>query len=657
MFNPWGNRTMNKNTIARKLTLIGAALTLLLGFGVAQAANTSSAVAAGLTIVGTPAAASQMSFEVALPLRNVDQLQDLLAALHDPTNPQYHQWLTPAQFGTLFGPDTATMGQVVAALSARGFSVQTHTRSLHVSGSVALVESTLGTHLQLAHTDTNASGTRVVSDSPLSLPPELKAAGATVMSFAPIEAHVDSHQATSKLGSGIYNRYSQDGGYWFDDLKQAYEYPSYETTVKVKGKTQRLDGTGATIGVLMSSDYLPSDVAAVFDHENWSATTGKRDPTLYEDIAINGGGGLFGGAFAEVSIDTQSEITGAPGAHVILYDIPDLSDGSIFAGYVDAIESNQVDAISASFGECELFYFPKYNGGEDYRGILVAEDELFMQGNAQGITFLASSGDSAGKGCTTVNYLSGLPGTFIAGVETPASDPNVTAVGGTNLVTVYKPGSLASQYATENAWSDPEIPYDPYGLGANVSGGVWGAGGGVSAMWPAPAYQSLVATGYTGRAVPDIGMQVGGCPGGISVVNKKSNFCDGENNPNDGDGNTDRSYGIFAIAVGDGGGFFGYIGTSLSSPEFAGVLALLIEQNGRMGNVNEFLYQIAAKQAKNGKAATYLHTQIPGFNGLIQSNISATYNASTGIGTPIVKVLVGVGSATQAGTPQTPSNP
>ena len=649
---------MHKNTVARKLTLIGAALTLLLGFGVAQASNTSSAVAAGLTIVGKPDAASQMSFEVALPLRNVDQLHDLLAALHDPTNPQYHHWLTPAQFGTLFGPDTATMGRVVAALSARGFSVQTHTRSLHVSGSVALVESTLGTHLQLAHTETNARGTRVVSDSALSLPPELKAAGATVMSFAPIEAHVMSYKATSKLGAGIYNRYSQDGGYWFDDLKEAYQYPSYETMVKVKGKTQRLDGTGATIGVLMSSDYLPSDVAAVFDNENWSKTTGKPDPTLFEDIAINGGGGLFGGAFDEVSIDTQSEITGAPGAHVILYDIPDLSDGSIFAGYVDAIESNQVDAISASFGECELFYFPKYNDGQDFRGILIAEDELFLQGNAQGITFLASSGDSAGKACTTVGYVvSGLPGTFIAGVSTPASDPNVTAVGGTNLVTVYKPGSLASQYATENAWSDPEIPYDPYGLGANVSGGVWGAGGGVSSMWPAPAYQSLVATGTTGRAVPDIGMQVGGCPGGISVLNKKTMFCDGNNNPVDGDGNTDRSYGIFAIGVGVGGGFFGFIGTSLSSPEFAGALALLIEQNGRMGNVNEYLYQIAAKQAKSGKAATFLHTEIPGFNGLIQSNISPTYNVSTGIGTPIVKTLVGAGSATQAGTPQTLSNP
>jgi subtilase family serine protease len=648
---------MNENASARKLTLIGAALMLLLGFGVAQAENISSAVASGLKIVGKPAAASQTSFEVALPLRNVDELQELLAALHDPTNPQYHHWLTPAQFGTRFGPDPATMSRVVAALTARGFSVQSHTRSLHVSGSVALVESTLGTHLQLAQTNTNAVGTRVVSDGALQLPAELKAVNATVMSFGPIEAKVMSRQVTSQL-SVVANRYGQDGGYWYDDLKEAYQYPSWQTFVTVKGKKQRLDGTGVTIGVLMSSDYLPSDVAAMFDHENWSATTGKPNPTLYQDIPINGGGGLYGGAFAEVSIDTQSEIGGAPGAHVVLYDIPDLSDGSIFAGYVDAIEANEVDAISASFGECELFYFPKYNGGTDYRGILTAEDELFMQGNAQGITFLASSGDSAGKGCTTVGYVDdGLPGTFIAGVETPAADPNVTAVGGTNLVTVYKPGSLDSRYATENAWSDPEIPYDPYGLGANVSGGVWGAGSGVSQMWPAPAYQSLVATGYTGRAVPDVGMQVGGCPGGISIVNKKTNFCDGNNNPNDGDGNTDRSYGIYAIAVGNGGGFYGYIGTSLSSPEFTSALALLIEQQGRMGNVNGYLYQTAANQANSGKAATFFHTQTPGFNGLIQSTISPTYNASTGVGTPIVLKVVGAGSATEAGTPQTISNP
>jgi len=625
----------------------------------ASAAMAASPGVPGLTIVGTPDAAAPVSFEVALPLRNTAKLRDLLQALHNPASPQYHHWLTPAQFGLRFGPDTQTMNRVVTALTTRGLQVQTHTRSLHVSGSAAAVERALGTHLRLAHTTTNASGTRVVAEGTLHLPPELAAAGATVMSFGRNEAHVMSQQVTSKLGGGTYNRYSQDGGYWFDDLKQAYQYPSYETMVTVNGNSQRLDGTGATIGVLMSSDYLPSDVQAMFDNENWSTITGTPDPTLFADVPVNGGGGLFGGAFAEVSIDTQSEIGGAPGANVILYDIPDLSDGSIFAGYVTAIEANQVDLISASFGECELYDFPNYNGGVDYRGVWRAEDELFMQGNAQGITFLASSGDSAGRECVTPGYFFGAPKAhFAAGVSEPASDPNVTAVGGTNLVTTYEQGSLDSAYATENAWSDPEIPYDPYGVGINATRGVWGAGGGVSKMWPAPDYQSLVTTGFsTGRAVPDVGMQVGGCPGGISKLNKKSGFCDGGNNPNDGDGNTDRSYGIYAIAVGDGGGFYGYIGTSLSSPEFASAMALLIEQKGRMGNLNTYLYQKAAEQAKQGAVAKYYHTQIPGYNGLIQSNVSPTYSVSAGVGTPVVKNLVGAASAKSAGLPQTISNP
>jgi subtilase family serine protease len=614
--------------------------------------------APGVTIVGKPDAASQTSFEVALPLRNVDQLNDLLAALHDPASPQYHHWLTPAQFAARFAPDSATMNRAVAGLRARGFSVQTHIRSLHVSGPVALVESALGTHLQLASSKNNASGTRIVADGALNLPTELREAGATVMSLGGREAQVMSRQVTAALDDPL-NRYGQDGGYWFDDLKQAYQYPSYETMVTVNGKKQRLDGTGATIGVLMSSDYLPSDVAEVFNHEKWSKITGKPAPTLYKDVAVNGGGGLYGGAFAEVSIDTQSEITGAPGAHVILYDIPDLSDGSIFPGYVDAIEANEVDVLSSSFGGCELGFLPQYDNGVDERDILRAYHELFLQGNSQGITFLASSGDSAGKACPDLDYLAGKPGKFITGVSWPADDPNVTAVGGTNLVTSYLPGLLDSQYATENAWSDPEIPYDPYGLGVNASGGVWGAGGGWSELWPEPDYQLLVATRYKGhRAMPDIGMQVGGCPGGISVVNKKTGFCDGGENPNNGNGNTDRSYGIFAIAFGQqGGGLFGYIGTSLSSPEFASVMALLVELKGRQGNVNEYLYRIAAKQADEGQPSKYLHTEIPGFNGVIQSNVSATFNVSTGIGTPVVTELVGAGTATPAGTPQTPSNP
>ncbi len=629
---------------------------LALGVGCTIAAGTACASTAGLAVLGRADPASRVTVEVSLPLRHMDKLDALLTALHDPASPSYHMWLTPAQFGQEFGPDPALVDRVVAALSSRGFTVERHTQSLHLSGNAALAESTFGMHLLSVKSASAGTGRRLVADAALKLPAELAAAGATVMSFAPLEAHVLSRQVTGPLNPA--NRYGQDGAYWYDDLKQAYQYPSYQTTVTVNGKTKRLDGTGATIGVLMSSDYLPSDITAVFDHENWTATTGKPDPVLFKDVAVNGGGGLFGGAFAEVSIDTQQEIGGAPGAHVILYDIPDLSDGNIFAGYVTAIEYNEVDLISSSFGECELEYFPAYNGGQNYRGILAAQHQLFLQGNAQGITFLASSGDSAGKECPNLAYNDGGPGKFIAGIEDPADDPNVTAVGGTNLVTQYIPGSLSSVYATENAWSDPEIPYDLYGTGFDVSGGVWGAGGGYSKQWALPSYQALVDTGSTkSRSTPDVGMQVGGCPGGISILNKKSGVCDGNNNPADGDGNTDRSAIVVAIAVGNGGGYYGYIGTSVSSPEFAGAMALLIEQKGRMGNLNTYLYRLAAKQAAENKPAKFFRTGIPGFNGLVQSNVSATYSVSTGVGTPIVKALVGAPDAESAGIPQSASNP
>jgi subtilase family serine protease len=623
---------------------------------VLAAAAPAYAAPQGLSFVGAPGAASQVSFEVALPLRNVDNLHALLKAQQDPASPQFHHWLTPADFGLRYGPNAATVNRVAAALRGRGLTVQTSTRSLHVSGAAATVEAALGTHLRLARTSTGAHGTRVVADGAMHLPREITEAQGVVMSFGAHEAHVMSLR-TRKIDN-TDNRYGQDGAYWYDDLKQAYSYPSYQTMVTVNGTQQRLDGTGATIGALMSSDVLASDIQAVFDHENWTATTGTPDPTLFQTVDINGGGGLYGGAFDEASLDTQMELGGAPGAHVILYSIPDLSDGNVFAGYVNAIESNTVDILSSSFGGCELGYFPRYNNGQDYRGVLRSLDELFMQGNAQGITFLASSGDEAGKECPTPAVFTGGPSHFIPSVGEPADDPNVTAVGGTNLVTTYIPGSLNSSYATENAWSDPEIPYDIYGVGVNVSGGVWGAGGGDSKMWPAPDYQSLVTTGTTSRAMPDIGMMVGGCPGGISKVNKKSGFCDGQNNPNDGDGNTDRSAVVVAIAVGQqGGGFYGFIGTSVSSPELAGALALLVEQQGRQGNINPYLYRLAAKQAKSGKVAEYFHTGIPGYNGVIQSNVSATFNVSTGVGTPVVKALVGLPKAAVAGLPQTSSNP
>ncbi len=656
-----------------KTALYGAAM---VGCVLATAAWASTPNIGTLTMVGPAQATQAVHFDVFLPLRNKDKLLALLKAQQDPASAQYHKWLTPAQFGAKFGPDKATLNRIAAFLQSRGFAVKTYTRSIRVKGTVDQVNRNFGVHLAVGR---SAPGTsHIVTNETFAMPATLASAGAKIFSFAPHAAQVNSQSTgkidaskrtasgdslrqlhgylSNKAGPSKDNRYSDTGPYWFTDLKQAYHYPSAKATVTVNGNTLPLNGSLAVIATLISSDVLDSDIAATFDHEHWSTYSHTADPTLAARVYIDGGApfSLHSGASFEASLDVQQELTGAPGAAVVLYDIPDLSDGNVLAGYLDVDEQNAVDVLSSSFGECELFYFPQYNGGQDYTGILKAEDELFMQGNSQGITFLASSGDSAGKQCPSPSYFSGGPAKFKAGIQTPAADPNVTAVGGTNLVTKYVPGTLDSQYVGENAWEDPEVPYDPYGIGVPVSGGFWGAGSGYSRMWPAPAYQQTVNTGSNHRAVPDIGMQVGGCPGGIAK-DYHHGVCDGGDKPYNGSGNTQRSAAVLAFGVGQGGGFYGVIGTSVSSPEFASVVAHIVEQKGRQGNINPYIYALAVQQA-NGGAHVY-HTNIPGYNGIENTDLNSTYSLSTGVGTPFVTDFIGQPDVKNARKPQTHSNP
>ena len=655
-----------------KTALYGAAMA---GCLVAATTSANAERVGNLTMVGAAQSGVKVHFDVMLPLRNVDALEALVKAQSEPGSAQYHKWLTPAQFGAQFGPSKATVAGVASYLTSRGFTVKMYTRSVRVTGTTDQVSKNFGVHLMSAKSD--AGTTHIVTNDSFTLPSALSSAGAQIFSFSPHVAKLFSTKInggqpvlgkTRNAGNAVkntqgyasniapkstLNRFSATGGYFFDDMKQAYTYPANNATWGVHGTQTAMNGTGATIAALMSSDVLDADIQNMFDYENWSSVTGTADPTLAGRFYVNGGAGVGGDAWAEASLDTQMEIGGAPGANVVLVDIPDLSDGNISAGYIDIDEYNFTDVVSSSFGECELVYTKAYNGGQDYTGVLKAEHELFLQGNSEGITFLASSGDSAGKICPTVGTFTGAgPYKYVPGVSTPAADPNVTAVGGTNLVTNYVQGSLDSSYAGENAWAD-QWPGD-YGL----KGGWWGAGGGYSEIYKAPNYQSLVTTGSTGgRAVPDVGMQVGGCPFGALDYHSGRNVCNGNNDAADGNGNTQRSYVYVSIGAtsDDPGDFYGLIGTSVSSPEFASVVALLVEKYGRMGNLNPYLYHAAAAQANGG--AVSFHTNIPGYNGLVNTDLNSTYSLSVGVGTPVVTTLIGKASATPAGVPQTLSNP
>jgi subtilase family serine protease len=593
-----------------------------------------------LSIVGasdaaTPAAATAqgqlVNFSVFLPMQNGNDLAPLLADLQNPGSSNYHKWLTPDQFNARFGPAETSLANVKAALQNQGFTVVgTRGREVQVAGSAAAVSRTFSTTLSTV--TPKVGSPKLMALSPLVLPPALKLENVVITAFTGLpRLHSHLRRATTVSAANPANRYTPSGGYWFDDLKQAYGYPSY----------QSYDGTGASVAVLMSSDAYDSDIALMFNHEKFSNITNKPAPTIAHQ-PVGQATTSFTDALDEASLDVQQVLGGAPGAKVTLVDVPDLSDQNLIEGYTYIVNaktstgSAMFQLVNSSFGGCELEYTAAYNGGVDYLYLLKLYQDVFNQGNAEGITFVASSGDSGGLGCPDVNYGSSTataPSRFVPGVEFPASSQNVTAVGGGNLLTTYNPPSLDSVYTAENAQGDPELPYDPYGIGSNVFGGYWGAGGGISAIFTKPSYQALVNTGSAAyRTVPDVGMQVGGCPGGISVTPCGPN----------------RSYVITAIQ----GSYYGLIGTSVASPEFVGALALYVQKTGAgLGNINTYLYKQAA-------SANVYNRNIPGFDGrYTNATPGGTYDYLVGNGTPRVANLFGMTGVPLAGAPQTASNP
>ncbi|MBB4127741.1 subtilase family serine protease [Xanthomonas translucens] len=622
----------------RRQPLLAAALSgCALVFGNAHAAQDTTLAALSASLRTAP-----VSFDVHLPLRDQAGLDALLADIQDPVSPQYHHWLSRAEFERRFAPLPAQVERVRSALQAAHMTVTQQGASLHVSASADNVERLFAAPLSV---DLPEGGhAKLATAGTLQLPAALRESGAVVTGLtAGLPLHHVHSQRLRQVDPD--NRQGRLGIYSYNDLKQAYGYPSYQSMVGLPGQQRRLDGTGTTIAILISSDVLDSDVATLFDEENFSRYgAGHVDPTLYARRYVAGAKpGLVDGnddAASEAALDVQMALASAPGAHVLLYVIPDLSDASLIAGYRQIVQDNEADVVSSSFGACELYYTKAYNGGKDATSSFRTMDAIFKQGNAQGITFIASSGDNAGVACADTNYaLEGKNGRYVPGVEHPAADAYVTAVGGGNLSTNYTQGSLDSSYRSESAFADPLLTKDYDDVGALLAGGYWGAGGGVSTLFQRPAYQlrALGGTRTSMRALPDVGMLVGGCPADTAKQPCR-------------EGRAPFASSVLSVYKGK---FYATIGTSVAAPEFAGVAALLVEKQGRQGNLNDYLYRLAANDPQA------FHRAIPGNNGVVDNDVplKGKYNYTTGLGTPIVRAVIGALDAAPAGLPRSPSNP
>ncbi len=569
------------------------------------------------------AAATQMvEFDVFLPLEHRAELERTLDALHDPSSPEFHKWLKPEEFNARFGVQPDKLSAIQNELASHGLTVSmAGPRQLHVSGSAKRVENTFASELK---NGVFPNGKRTVAFSrPFLLPSSISAADGIITGLSGkiwMRTHSAAVAQASLTEALPDNRYGPTGGYWFTDLKQAYSFPS----------VQAYDGTGVVIGVLMSGGFQLADMTKYFGFE-------KIAPPKIAEIKISGGAPFGTPDSLETALDLEQTGGMAPNAQLVLYNLPDLSNLNILTALVRVVETNAVDVLSMSFGEPERFFTPEYSG-QDETGTLQIYDDLFAQGNAQGITFVASSGDSGALPIPPLACFepmaTGACGSMQPGISTPASSPHVTAVGGTNLVTGTSPSApLSSPYVSENADGDP-LTNDIF-YGTPATGAVWGSGGGDSIYFKKPAFQKLSATGSKFRTVPDVSLHMGGCPGGSVRP------C-----------GPDRSFDYLVW----NNLYYRVIGTSASAPDFAGLLALKIQRDqSRQGNVNYTLYADSAEQTL-GIVSRIFRKNVPGYNGYYSTKPG--YDRVTGLGTIRgLNFLQAPAGTPVAGVPQTPSNP
>jgi subtilase family serine protease len=361
-----------------------------------------------------------------------------------------------------------------------------------------------------------------------------------------------------------------------------------------------INGAGRTIVIVDA--YGSPTIAS--DLQTFDATMGLPNPSFTE-ITPAGSPPPFDitdpnqvGWAAETTLDVEWAHVTAPGANIVLAIAASNNDSDILNTTTYVVDHTVGDVISQSFGEAEACMDPT---------LLSEQHALFAKAVKEGITLFASSGDSgASQPSCDPNSTAAL-----FAVSTPASDPNVTGVGGTTLTADTTTGA----YQSETAWTEPFGCNPP----AIASTDVNCSGGGFSSVYKRPAYQAALQKNHA-RGVPDVAYNAG-VSGGVLIYSATLN----------------AAFAAPATA------FFIIGGTSAGSPQWAG-LAADADQLGRhrMGNIDPALYSIA--KAKKLYAAA-MHDITTGNNDVAEIggdgyNAGPRWDPVTGLGTPNAAVLV-----------------
>jgi hypothetical protein len=525
-------------------------------------------------------------------------LNQLLREQQTRSSANYHKWLTPAQFGDRFGVSANDVAKVTSWLQSEGLTINevSHSRNaIWFSGTAGQIQTALRTNLRRYQVNGQPHFANSVEPSvPAAIAPIVKGfLGLNDFHPAPVTTRARRLYTSASGGHSLAP----------DDFATIYNLgPLYR---------QGYDGTNQTIAVVGESDINLADIRQFRSRFGLPV----NDPLAFlvpgsDDPGIND---------AELEGDLDVEWAGAVARNATIFYIysTDVLDSTLFA-----IENNIAAVISFSFGSCEADVTPF--------GVLIIQ-EWAQQANAEGITWLASSGDAGAATCDRHGTTDVLQASNGLAVSFPASIPEVTGLGGTQ----FNEGSGTYWNSSNSTTFASALSYIPE-VGWNESGssGLLSSGGGLSTVYSQPWWQ--VAPGVpngTGRAVPDISL--------ASEVKE---------------GHRVISEGVTWL-VG---------GTSAAAPTFAGVLALVnqyqvangVETEAGQGNINPNLYSLAQTTPSIFHDITGGNNIVPcvaaspdcGTDGTLGYAAGPGYDLVTGLGTVDVYNLA-VNLTTQWNTP------
>jgi subtilase family serine protease len=643
-------------------------------------------VVPGLAQVGKVVAAvtsdTPIDFSVMVKGPHDAELEQLAQEVSDPTSPDFRHFLTRSQLVGEYDPATTVTDTVVTALRALGISVirtSSDGRLVDVEAPAGLLSTVLD--LRFAYVKAVGQAVERVALNQPTFPAILRPLIADVigLSATPVQTF------TSPVGVAIsgapapayFN--ARPCAAYYNQIRDTAQ-PSYQgkalpyticgyTPAQIRDAyrvTQTgLSGQGVRIGVV--DDY--SSPTMVADADEFSELNGLPSfaPGQFVDhsdllaqhapeVVITTPPGLLGTIPGETpqqwtpeeTLDVEMEHVMAPNATIEYYGGDEgLGIQPLEAEFSIAIADDQAQFISDSWGIAEN------------DELVTPADYLWMDidlslGALEGVGASFSTGDD-GDNIEINNDKE---------VDFPASTSLGTAVGGTSLV--LGPNG----YYGETYWGARAEPLNSNGKGWNATpvsagtgpstgpGTLTGAGGGgVSKHYAEPSWQkavvpaSLTTQTYKspngantnnvtspGRVVPDISL-VADSTTGVLIGQTQT------------DANGKAAYSEYRIG-----------GTSVSSPLFAGLMALAIQHNGghSIGFVSPALYAAYAKSpngfrkpslgqgltnvrvdytdTQNPASALVYHLRLLGQLGSL--HYLKGYDDSTGLGTPCATVFI-----------------